>query len=163
MKKIDVGQVIGVLANVGVIAGILFLATEVQQNNKFLSAEAIAAVFETRMARNEYVANNENLADLLTKNDRGEALSDVELTRLRALYVRELLGYQRDYFLFREGILGEQELRANLSTIRAAFSDTKQSYGIRQHWEQRWRQFSAPDFRAFIDTCVLAECEQIPR
>jgi hypothetical protein len=40
MKKVDIGQVIAVTANMGVIAGIVFLALELQQNNRFLSAQA---------------------------------------------------------------------------------------------------------------------------
>ncbi len=34
MKKIDVGQTIGILANLGVVAGILFLVVEIQQNTE---------------------------------------------------------------------------------------------------------------------------------
>lgn len=40
MKKIDVGQTVSILANFGVIAGIVFLAVELRQNNEFLAAEA---------------------------------------------------------------------------------------------------------------------------
>ena len=40
MKKIDLGQTITILANIGVIAGIGFLALEVHQNNELMSAEA---------------------------------------------------------------------------------------------------------------------------
>ena len=36
MKKIDLGQAITILANIGVIAGILFLAVEVRQNQESL-------------------------------------------------------------------------------------------------------------------------------
>jgi hypothetical protein len=39
MKKIDLGQTITILANVGVIAGIVFLAIELQQNNALLETE----------------------------------------------------------------------------------------------------------------------------
>ena len=34
MKKIDLGQAVSILANVGVLAGILFLAVELRQNNE---------------------------------------------------------------------------------------------------------------------------------
>jgi hypothetical protein len=36
MQKIDFGQSIGILAKLGVIAGIVFLALELQQNNEVL-------------------------------------------------------------------------------------------------------------------------------
>ena len=47
MKKIDLGQTINILANVGVIAGIVFLAFELQQNNELLGAQIQAYRFET--------------------------------------------------------------------------------------------------------------------
>lgn len=38
MKKIDLGQAIGILANVGVIAGIVSLGMELRQNNELVVA-----------------------------------------------------------------------------------------------------------------------------
>ncbi len=40
MKKIELGQTIAILANVGVIAGILFLAIELRQNNEALGLQS---------------------------------------------------------------------------------------------------------------------------
>jgi hypothetical protein len=40
MKKIDLGQTVQILANLGVIAGIVFLGIELQQNNALLGAQA---------------------------------------------------------------------------------------------------------------------------
>lgn len=38
--EVDLGQIVALGANVGVIAGLIFLAMEVRQNNKFLAAQA---------------------------------------------------------------------------------------------------------------------------
>ena len=46
MKKIDLGRTIGILANLGVIAGIIFLGVELRQNNELMEAEARRARFE---------------------------------------------------------------------------------------------------------------------
>jgi hypothetical protein len=40
MTKVDVGQTIQILANVGVIAGIVFLGFELRQNNALLQEQA---------------------------------------------------------------------------------------------------------------------------
>ena len=37
MKKIELGQLIQIVANLGVIAGIVFLAVELRQNNRLYS------------------------------------------------------------------------------------------------------------------------------
>ena len=39
LKKIDLGQTITILANLGVIAGIVFLAFELRQNNSLLETQ----------------------------------------------------------------------------------------------------------------------------
>ena len=39
MKKIDLGQAISMFANIGVIAGIVFLAFEIRQNTEALETE----------------------------------------------------------------------------------------------------------------------------
>ena len=43
MKKLDLGQIITILANIGVIAGIVLLAVELDQNNRLIEAAAGAA------------------------------------------------------------------------------------------------------------------------
>ena len=48
MKKIDLGQTITILANVGVIAGIVFLGIELQQNNELLVVQAEMAMSDVR-------------------------------------------------------------------------------------------------------------------
>lgn len=40
MKTLDLGQKIGILANLGVIAGIVFLGYELRQNNENLLAQS---------------------------------------------------------------------------------------------------------------------------
>jgi hypothetical protein len=55
MKRIDLGQAISVPANLGVIAGIVFLALELQQNNELLGAEARATRVGSRQADNSLV------------------------------------------------------------------------------------------------------------
>ena len=163
MKKIELGQIITILANIGVIAGIVFLAIELQQNNKLLEAQAISVVLETRMVRVEQVAESEGLAQLQTKNNAMEPLSDVERTRMEALHARSLMGWQRDYFLFQEGILPERLLRSNFPLMRAAFAPKTQSLGHYEHWIEIWQDYAAPEFREFIEKCILSDCETIPR
>ncbi len=46
MKKLDLGQTIGILANLGVIAGIVFLGYKLRQNNLLLRFESDIRVLE---------------------------------------------------------------------------------------------------------------------
>ncbi len=51
MKKLDLGQTLGILANLGVIAGIIFLAFELRQNNQLLVAQTSYAQFNVVQQR----------------------------------------------------------------------------------------------------------------
>lgn len=58
MKKFDLGQSLNTLANVGVIAGIIFLAYELNQNNEFLELEAKATRVQITLDGWERIASD---------------------------------------------------------------------------------------------------------
>ncbi len=82
MKKIDLGQTIGILANVGVIAGIVFLGFELRQNNQFLGAEARYNLLQNRQAVHLMVIQDDNVAGLLVKAAGAEELTTIETEQL---------------------------------------------------------------------------------
>ena len=94
MKKIDLGQTITILANLGVIAGIIFLGIELQQNNELMEAEARRARALSSEEAYRIIAENEALAEMFVKEERGEALTDVESQRMRSFWLRGLTDLQ---------------------------------------------------------------------
>ena len=58
MKKIDLGQTLNTLANVGVIAGIVFLGLELSQNNDILESHKLAALSSLRASGYQAVLQN---------------------------------------------------------------------------------------------------------
>jgi len=54
MKRIDLGQTIGILANLGVIAGIVFLAVEIGQNQAALEEQNTLTRISARDAASEF-------------------------------------------------------------------------------------------------------------
>ena len=78
MKKIDLGQTITILANIGVIAGIAFLVVELQQNNEFLAAQARSESLNLKQADAMLVLENPDLARAVIKGGNNEPLSDYE-------------------------------------------------------------------------------------
>ena len=161
MKKLDLGQAIQILANVGVIAGIAFLALQLQQNNRLLRAEAISAVLETRLSRQERVIAGVDLAALLQRNATQETLSPEDMMRVQAAKNLAFIGWQKDYFLYQEGILPGEYFRANFPVMKRAFGESG-VVSSRNYWEQ-WSPTSAtPAYRRFVDQCIFADCETIP-
>jgi hypothetical protein len=90
MKKIDLGQTITILANVGVITGIVFLAVELNQNNALLESEARATRVQIRSDAWNRLAQSPEIVALLVKDRGGEALSEEEELRLNAYWMTSL-------------------------------------------------------------------------
>ena len=123
MKKIDLGQTFGILANVGVIAGIIFLAVELQQNNELLEAEVSYSKYSVDYERRRrMIENSGGISDISVKNRQGEELTATETYRL-GIYLNDLLfNIEWQYEEMRSGRLAESDL--DLRIWRQLFSDT---------------------------------------
>ena len=84
MKKIDVGQIVTLIANVGVIGGILMLAYELQQNNELKEAEARQARTSMVIDSWNYTAEHGDLYELKVRGRNGDELSEAEISRIDA-------------------------------------------------------------------------------
>ncbi|HUF73497.1 MAG TPA: hypothetical protein VMR74_11420 [Gammaproteobacteria bacterium] len=89
MKKIDLGQTINTLANLGVLIGLVLLLVQLNQNNELMRAEAQNIVAEERVSRGLAVANSGEIAAIVAKlggtdftATELQALSPVEFQRL---------------------------------------------------------------------------------
>jgi len=83
MKKNDLIQAVSILANIGVITGIVFLVIEISQTNDQLASQARNTIFELRAGlERDNINNVGNISDVVQKLYRGEVLTDVEQGRL---------------------------------------------------------------------------------
>ncbi len=80
MKNINLGQSIGILANIGVIAGILFLGYEVRQNTKVARQEAYNTFTQEINSVNFSITNDGELAELIARLQEGEEKSDFTMS-----------------------------------------------------------------------------------
>jgi hypothetical protein len=69
MKKIDLGQALSILANLGVLIGILLLVLELKQNNRFADEQAQYAALQQSLRMNELIVQPE-LAPLVLPDGR---------------------------------------------------------------------------------------------
>lgn len=139
MKKIDFGQTIAILANLGVIAGIIFLVFELQQNNEMIRgqtrsqlAKDVIDLFQSNMSDDTY-------ADLLVRGNSGEELSTVEryqYSRHRNAWIWnwENVVYQRSI-----GLYDQAEFATQIAIIRR---DMDSNPGIKRHWCEGRRWYS---------------------
>ena len=78
MNKIDLGQTITILANVGVIAGIVFLGIELQQNNELLSSQIRSTRVENRLSLVDRLFDNLEVIELLGKEESELTGTEIE-------------------------------------------------------------------------------------
>ncbi len=137
MKKLDFGQVIGILANLGVIAGIVFLAVELRQNNELLIAEARAMRTNLRQADTTLVLENPDLGRALIKHRNDEQLSQYEI-QLVNLYVDfVLINFQNAYLDSVRGLSDYEDIP--VEAWRKNFGQDPLPYGW-VHMLDYWRE-----------------------
>jgi len=111
MKKIDLGQILNTLANVGVIAGIVFLAFELRQNNDLLTSQARVARHELRSNdTSRIVLQNVELLPILVKARANEVLTPNDLLALDMYLEQWILDWQFVFVEWQQGLLGNQEI-----------------------------------------------------
>ena len=151
MKKIDVGQTVGILANIGVIAGILLLAVELNQNNELLKAQARHNQLNTRSLPFTLILNNEEQLLVNFKAASGETLTAIEQYRYGNWAIVLFQNWEWQYDEFKAGTLAEEDLPVNAWTSR--FRDTPIFSDI---WE-RTKVGRSPEFVQFMEENVINE------
>ena len=105
MKKIDLAQIITVLANVGVVIGLVFLTLEIRQNNVQLRAEGAYSINESVNTLNQAVYLDKEFADLLLRGEKSFIdLEPVEQRRLADYFFSEIYLAQYILSLENEGL-----------------------------------------------------------
>ena len=152
MKKLDIGQAVSILANVGVIAGIIILAFELDQNSDLVAAQ-------TRNTMSQSVIENIQmnmeprvvLANL--KLARGDALSAEDIYLLDHIANATFRLWENTHYQYRVGLLDAEELEADMEIWRRLMDEQ----AFADHWENSRDTYSRP-FREVIDG--LAEGRQ---
>ena len=129
--KIDIGRAVNTLANLGVIAGIVFLAFELRQNNEMMRAQTRGELSRDTIELLSINMNDAAYADVLMRGNDGEELSDVEryqyeLHRNAFIWLWENITYQYEI-----GLYDEAEFVTQIEVIR---NDIARLRGLRDHW-----------------------------
>ena len=99
MKSFDYGQFVQTLANVGVIAGIVFLAYELRQNNALMEDEARFNRVSVSTEAYNILSTNGELAEIVVKVNNNESLTEVEFYRFEVAQMRFWINME---WMFRE-------------------------------------------------------------
>ena len=119
------------VANVGVIAGIVFLAIEIRQNSDAIRAQTRGQLTEQVMELFSVNMNDQEYASVLMRGNNVEELSPVEqyqYYRHRKAWVNH---WRNVVYQYEMGMYDESEFENQISTIRA---DMEIFPGLKVHW-----------------------------
>jgi hypothetical protein len=137
MKNIEPGQVATLIANLGVILGIFFLAYELRQNNELMEAEA--RLNRTIMAIDAWRSTSQNphLAELREKEKQGETLSSAEVRQIDAEVMAVLVMIE---WAFGEHEVDSSEVHQIREVQRQNFAERPEYNRV---WQSRKHSFNA--------------------
>ncbi len=118
MKKIELSQTIGIIANLGVIAGLVFVALEIQTNTESNMISIDQNYATNFMTINSTIASNLGLAVVFEKGLAGEDLDRAEARQFRhlvSMYLTQSFHMLRLYDL---GLISEGEVRGAFRALR---------------------------------------------
>lgn len=110
MKKIHIGQSIQVLANVGVLVGLVFVGLEVRQSSTAVATQTADSIADGFIALNVTSITDPDVARFwIIGLDRPQCLSDVEAVQFSMLMRGLFNQFARVYRVYRTGQLPERE------------------------------------------------------
>lgn len=113
MNKIDLGQALTILANIGVIAGIIFLGLELRQNRDLARAQMQNDL--TSATQEIYRSDiNGPIADILARNRSGDPLTEADRMRLNIWQSMWLAHTSNMFFQFQQGLYPKLTLDSQL-------------------------------------------------
>ena len=150
MKRPDFAQTIQILANVGVIAGIVFLGAEVRQNNDVLAAQARLQRTQMRIdGLTEYLSSPDLIRARL-KDVNHSGLSADEVVILETFWQTVLVRWQYVYGEYQAGLIDLQDIPIN------GWKGTMSTYpSMMSLWESSKGVDYRPDFVRWMEEFVI--------
>ena len=154
MNKFDWGQSVNTLANIGVIAGIAFLAVELNQNNQILELEARATHTEYMQAGWDRLTENPELVNLFIKDRNGEELSESEAMRMNAWWMSYLVRLEFQFEHFPDSNVRREAARR----IYASYPSFRKTWsGDHSTLRGSGKDNFSPEFIRFVDEQISME------
>ena len=147
MKKIDLGQTLQLLGNLGVIVGILLLVYELNQNSEMTRAQTRNELSQGLIEILMGISGDDESASIVLRGDRGEELTEIARQRYENMTISQLRYHENVYYQYRSGLYDETEYLAQREMWRINVFAEK---GLAELFCELRHGFS-PEFVAEID------------
>ena len=122
MKKIDVGQSIGILANVSVLAGIFLLIYQLDQNRLMIQAQTRTVLAQGVTDILYRLSVDDDVSELWDRGNAGDELTVTEAGRFTRLMLSQLRYQENVHYQYRTGLYDEVEFTAQREAWRRAYA-----------------------------------------
>ena len=140
---------LGLVANIGVLMGIVFLAYEIQVNTSAIQSASVQAITDASMDTLFDLASNKELANLrLTGDADPSVLSELESFQYFAYYRQHWLHFQNVYFQRTFGVLNA----GVWGTYARVICGDIGTPGIRATWQDH-AEVLDPKFVEYVESC----------
>ena len=137
MKKIDLGQAFSLLANIGVIAGIVLLAYELRQNTQATQLESAQSFLSATASLDLLIAQDPEISRILSSEMRD--LTNVDQLRAERFRYSAMRQWENAYYLYSISALDEDFWLAYRNEISNVISGSDR---FRSFWEARRSSFT---------------------
>ena len=131
MEIQKLNQWLTLVANLGVIAGIVFLAVELRQNNEMMRAQTRSQLAEEVTELFTANMNDQPYAEILMRGNKGEELSEIEQYQYARHRSAWLWYWNNVAYQYQMGLYDENEFTRQISVIRG---DIDKRPGMKTHW-----------------------------
>ena len=150
MKQIDLGQALTIVANAGVIAGLVFLGIEVRQNSEAAELQAAQSYVNLSHELDFRIVDDPSLIELFLSSP--ESRTPAELVRIERWRFGMLRTWENGFYLHSRGVLDD-----DLWSGQTAFMvNLLMQNGGREYYEAD-RGFLSERFVQFLDGLLDAE------
>ena len=148
MKITHLNERLTLIANISVVAGIVFLGLELNQNTGVMKAQAQADLTANRISFAVRMMDPVN-ADLVIKARGEDMLTASERLRYNGLQRTLLLSWEAEYYQYQNGLLKEVPATA----WRRLYVEMP---GMAEYWLS-FKSSLTPEFVTFLDQMVAQE------
>ena len=152
MKISTINDVISIIANIGVIASIVFLGLEMRQNSSMMKSQTRNEMTQNQMETQLAVVENSDYAKIHNAlRADPNAFPVVSPEALQALFwnITQLRMWENEWYQYQNGLFDETEFEPRLNLWRNSMSNP---YNI-VVWKQARLDYS-PDFRELLDSLI---------
>lgn len=157
MKKIDLGQAVTILANVGVLAGILLLVYELNQNRQMMQAQTRSAIadgiteFLVNIWSDPELSELSELSELWALGGAGTSLDEAQYRQFSALMTGFLRHLEGAHYQYRNGLYEQDEFETQREQIRRLVALP----GYKSYWcDPRRPTVFTHDFSSEMDALI---------